>query len=230
MKERVTDETTSREPLRVVLIDGTEVVNTGIRGVLAKHGDQVRLVGQVRPDVVVADVITDVHPDVALVVLCGGRECSALALAGELESKHSVPVLVLSEVTDERWLYEALRRGVTGYLLISADGTQLADALVQVAGGARVLDPDLASRIALSAAHASEDGGWPGSHFGLSRRETDVLRLLSDGLSNRRIAEELGVGDETVKTHLRKIYKKLGVQDRTQAVSLALRQGLFPEP
>jgi DNA-binding NarL/FixJ family response regulator len=91
-----------------------------------------------------------------------------------------------------------------------------------------VLDPILATRAVLSAAQASDLGGWSGAQLRLTRRECDVLRLLADGLSNRRIADELSLGDETVKTHLRSIYKKLGVQDRTQAVALALRQGLFP--
>jgi DNA-binding NarL/FixJ family response regulator len=228
VKEEVTHENANREPLRVVLVDGNEIVSTGIQAVLAKHGDRVRLVGHVISDDAAGEVLRDVRPDVVLMPLCGERGHSVLTLASDVEQKHSVPVLVLSETSDERLVYEALRLGVTGYLLNSAGGAQLAEALAQVSKGATVLDPILATRAVLSAAQASDLGGWSGAQLRLTRRECDVLRLLADGLSNRRIADELSLGDETVKTHLRSIYKKLGVQDRTQAVALALRQGLFP--
>jgi DNA-binding NarL/FixJ family response regulator len=228
VKEEVTHENANREPLRVVLVDGNEIVSTGIQAVLAKHGDRVRLVGHVISDHADAEVLRDVRPDVVLMPLCCERGHSALTLASEVEQKHSVPVLVLSESSDERLLYEALRLGVTGYLLNSVGGAQLAEALAQASQGVAVLDPALATAVALSAAHASGLGGSSGAQLGLTRRECDVLRLLANGLSNRRIADELSLGDETVKTHLRSIYKKLGVQDRTQAVALTLRQGLFP--
>ncbi len=70
-------------------------------------------------------------------------------------------------------------------------------------------------------------GGWPGARLGLSQRESDVLALLVDGLANREIAERLFVGQETVKTHLHSLYRKLAVRDRAGAVGLALRDGIF---
>jgi ATP/maltotriose-dependent transcriptional regulator MalT len=70
-------------------------------------------------------------------------------------------------------------------------------------------------------------GGWPGARLGLSQRESDVLALLVDGLANREIAERLFVGQETVKTHLHSLYRKLDVRDRAGAVGLALRDGIF---
>ena len=78
----------------------------------------------------------------------------------------------------------------------------------------------------MRAAHDGGRGMWPGSKLGLSRRESEVLALLARGLSNRLIAAELVLGEETIKTHMRSIYRKLGVSDRAQAVATALRQGI----
>jgi DNA-binding NarL/FixJ family response regulator len=104
---------------------------------------------------------------------------------------------------------------------------QLADHLVRVHEGEVVVDPAMATRIAMRAAHLGGGRIWPGSQLGLSQRESEVLSLLVDGLSNRMIATQLVVGEETVKTHLRSIYRKLGVNDRAQAIAAAIRQGMF---
>ena len=79
----------------------------------------------------------------------------------------------------------------------------------------------------MQAAQQAVTGAWPGSQLGLSRRESEVVALLVNGLSNREIADQLMLGEETVKTHLRHIYKKLDVSDRVHAVAIVLRQGIF---
>ena len=81
--------------------------------------------------------------------------------------------------------------------------------------------------MALSAARLRSGEFWPGAHLGLTQRESEVLSLLVAGLTNRAIAAKLVVSEETVKTHSRGIYRKLSVQDRTAAVALALREGVF---
>ena len=135
-------------------------------------------------------------------------------------------MVIFTNDADERRLFEALRLGVSGYLLKSLSGTQLADHLMRVHDGQVVVDPTMATGIAMRAAHGRGRGMWPGSELGLSRRESEVLVLLARGLSNRLIADELVLGEETIKTHLRSIYRKLGVNDRAQAVATALRQGI----
>ena len=108
----------------------------------------------------------------------------------------------------------------------SLSGAQLADNLVRVRNGEVVVDPTLATRMAMRGAHDGDGQAWPGKQLGLSQRESQVLALLADGLSNRLIASELVLGEETVKTHLRNIYRKLEVRDRAQAVVIAIRQGI----
>jgi DNA-binding NarL/FixJ family response regulator len=90
-----------------------------------------------------------------------------------------------------------------------------------------LIDPTLAGRVALSAARLHSGEFWPGAHLGLTQRESEVLSLLVAGLSNRAIAAKLVVSEETVKTHSRGIYRKLGVSDRAAAVAVALREGVF---
>jgi DNA-binding NarL/FixJ family response regulator len=136
-------------------------------------------------------------------------------------------VVIFTDDSEERRLFEALRLGVSGYLLKSLSGVQLADHLVRVADGQVVVDPTIATRIALRGAQFGGVETWPGSQLALSQRESQVLALLVDGLSNRMIAAQLVVGEETVKTHLRSIYRKLGVNDRSHAVATVMRLGIF---
>ena len=89
------------------------------------------------------------------------------------------------------------------------------------------IDAGMAARAAETAARLQSDQFWPGARQGLTQRESEILSLVVTGLSNRGIAAKLVIGDETVKTHLSSIYRKLGVGDRTSAAALALREGIF---
>jgi DNA-binding NarL/FixJ family response regulator len=153
---------------------------------------------------------------------------NGLGAAAELVSdKPPFQVVIFTDDAEERRLFDALRLGIAGYLLKSMSAVQLVDHLVRVRNGEVVVDPTMATRIALRAANLGGGRSWPGSQLGLSQRESEVMSLLVDGLSNRMIAAQLVVGEETVKTHLRSIYRKLGVSDRAQAIATALRMGIF---
>jgi DNA-binding NarL/FixJ family response regulator len=214
-------------PVRVVLVNDDEIIMEGLQGMLARHRDRVELVGGVLLSDDVADTALALDPDVVLIDIniqgTRGLEVAAQMVA----EKPPFRVVVFTDDADERRLYEALRLGIFGYLLKSLSGAQLADHLVRVRDGEVVVDPTMATRIAMRAAHLGGSRIWPGSQMGLSQRESEVLSLLVDGLSNRLIAAQLVVGEETVKTHLRSIYRKLGVNDRAQAIATALRQGMF---
>jgi DNA-binding NarL/FixJ family response regulator len=96
-----------------------------------------------------------------------------------------------------------------------------------VHNGSTAIDPGMAARAADTAARMQRDEFWPGARHGLTQRESEILSLVVNGLSNRAIASRLVIGDETVKTHLRSIYRKLGVSDRTGAAATALREGIY---
>jgi DNA-binding NarL/FixJ family response regulator len=212
--------------VRVVLVDGDEITTEGLRAMWARHSDRVELVGNISVTEDVLSAAIRLNADVVLLEL-GLQSASGLELGGELlAEKPPFRVVIFTENADERRLFEALRLGLAGYLLRSLSGTQLTDHLARVHDGEVVIDPTMATGIAMRAAHVGGSRMWPGGEIGLSQRESEVLVLLARGLSNRLIAAELIVGEETIKTHLRSIYRKLGVNDRAQAVATAIRQGI----
>jgi DNA-binding NarL/FixJ family response regulator len=217
---------TCTHPLRIALVNGDELTLEGLRSMLAPHRDLVEVVGKVPVTENILGALAEVGAEIVLVegrlLATTGLEVSAQLMAGDAPFQ----VVIFTYEDDERNVSEALRLGASGYLLKSLSGDQLVNYLLQIRGGEVLLDPTLATRIALGAAH-TDDEQWPGHELGLSRRESEVLSLLVDGLSNRAIADQLVVGEETVKTHLRSIYRKLDVRDRSQAVATALRGGAF---
>ena len=134
---------------------------------------------------------------------------------------------MLTVYDDEQYLYEALRAGARGYLLKRIDGKELVHQLQRVYAGEIVIEPTLAGRVAAAAARIDAGEFWPGARLGLTHRESEVLSLIVAGLSNSAIAGRLIVGEETVKSHVRAVYRKLEVTDRAGAVARALREGLF---
>jgi DNA-binding NarL/FixJ family response regulator len=218
---------TADTPVRVVLVDDDEIIIVGLQAMLARHTDQVNVVGVALATEDVLSKALGLRADVVLLDTTL-HHTSGLELAAELVAeKPPFRVVIFTDDGDERRLFDALRLGVSGYLLKSLTGAQLADHLVLVANGQVIVDPTMATRIAKRAAHLGDNQGWPGSQLGLSQRESQVLGLLVEGLSNRLIAAQLVVGEETVKTHLRSIYRKLGVNDRAHAIATVLRQGIF---
>ena len=214
-------------PVRVVLVDDHELVIEGLKAMLARFAGRVRVIGQAGTAEDALPVITALAPDV---VRCDVRlrGSSGLDLCRQLvEASPGCRVVLLSVYDDEQYLYQALRAGAAGYLLKRVSGEELVRSLEQVQLGETVVDPVLAARAATAAARLDSGEFWPGARLGLSQRESEVLGLIVAGLSNRAIAARLIIGDETVKSHTRAIYRKLGVGDRAAAVAAALREGVF---
>jgi DNA-binding NarL/FixJ family response regulator len=214
-------------PLRVVLVDDHEMVLQGLKAMLARFLGRIRVVGEAADAETAEQVVAALDPDV---VLCDVRlrGSSGLDLCKRLiEKEPDRRVVLLSVYDDEQYLYQALRAGAAGYLLKRVSGEELVRQLEQVSAGETVVDSTLAGRAATSAARLQSGEFWPGAHLGLSHRESEVLALMVAGLSNRAIAARLVVGDETVKSHARAIYRKLDVSDRAGAVAAALREGIF---
>ena len=214
-------------PVRVVLVDDHELVIEGLKAMLARFAGRVRVIGQAGTAEDALPVITALAPDV---VLCDVRlrGSSGLDLCRQLvEASPGCRVVLLSVYDDEQYLFQALRAGAAGYLLKRVSGEELVRSLEQVHAGETVVDATMAARVASAAARLDSGEFWPGAQLGLSQRESEVLGLIVAGLSNRAIARRLFIGEETVKSHARAIYRKLGVSDRTAAVAAALREGVF---
>jgi|RhiMethySRZTD1v2_1073278.scaffolds.fasta_scaffold17419_3 DNA-binding NarL/FixJ family response regulator len=215
------------QPVRLVLANDDHIIIEGLRAMLAPFDDEVQVVGTAvgDPQIELASDTKD-YADVMLIDAfsrtAGGIDAAAKVLAQD----PPFAVAVFTDADDMRLMLQALRMGVQGYLLKSASPAELVDMVVRLREGETVVDPRLATEAAVLAARAIDLGEWPGAHLGLTRREAELLTLLGQGKNPAGIAGELGVSSETVRTHTRNIYRKLGVSDRAAAVAVAWREGL----
>lgn len=213
-------------PVRIVLVDDHEMVIEGLKAMLAAFSSRVAVVGQAVGADHVQSVVSDLDPDI---VLCDVRMqgSSGLDVCRQLRERDpSRKVVMLSVYDDEQYLFQALRVGASGYLLKSISSEELVRQLEFANRGETAIDPSMAARAMDTAARLQRDEFWPGARQGLTQRESEILALVVNGLSNRAIAAKLVIGDETVKTHVSSIYRKLNVSDRTAAVATALREGI----
>jgi DNA-binding NarL/FixJ family response regulator len=214
-------------PVRVVLVDDHEMVIEGLKAMLAPFSNRVRVVGAAVGAENATSVIAGLQPDI---VLCDVRMqgASGLDLCRAIRERDpALKVILLSVYEDEQYLFQALRVGASGYLLKGISSDELVRQLEYVQSGSTAIDAGLAARAADTAARLQRDEFWPGARHGLTQRESEILSFVVAGLSNRGIAGKLVIGDETVKSHLRALYRKLGVSDRTAAVATALREGIY---
>lgn len=214
-------------PVRIVLVDDHEMVLQGLKAMLAPFRGRIRVVGEAVDADTCMTVVEGLDPDI---VLCDVRlqGASGLDLCRRLRERNpDRRIVLLSVYDDEQYLFQALRAGAAGYLLKRITGEELVRQLELAHTGETVIDTALAGRAVDAAARLHSGEFWPGARQGLTHRESEVLSLMVTGLSNRGIASRLVVGDETVKSHVRSIYRKLDVNDRAGAVAAALREGIF---
>ena len=215
-------------PIRLVVVDDHEMVLEGLKALLARFHGRVRMVGQAISADSAEVVVASLDPDIVVADVRLRGSASGLDLCRRLiEADPTRKVVLLSAYDDEQYLFQALRAGAVGYLLKSIDGEGLVRHLELVAQGETAIDPTMAGRAVASAARLQAGEFWPGARLGLTQRESEVLGLLVAGRSNRAIAAKLVLGEETVKSHVRAIFRKLGVGDRASAVAVALREGIF---
>lgn len=227
MEDAVEAVRSERDPIRVLLVDDHQIVLDGLNAMLAPHAAAVVVVASTTDADAAPGLISQHRPDVALLDV-RMRTTSGLELCEELHRvAPDLKVVLLTVYDDEQYLFQALRAGAAGYLTKQIVAEELVAQLRRVLDGEIVVDPSLAGRVALSAARLDRGEFWPGARLGLSQRESEVLELMVRGSSNRAIASRLVLGEETVKTHVRSILRKLDVTDRTQAVAVALREGVF---
>lgn len=213
------------ERIRVLIVDDHRMVREGLKAMLedtvvdvVAEADTIeralREVESAAPDAVLLDV--------RLQGQSGLEACRLIT-----EQFPGMAVVFLTVYEDEQYVFEALRAGAKGYMLKRASAEDIVRVLRGVRAGRTILDEALTGDIALRASRVRPGHIWPGSEFGITQRESEVLRAVVDGLNNRAIAEQLVISEDTVKTHVRAIFRKLGVTDRAQAVSVALRESIF---
>jgi DNA-binding NarL/FixJ family response regulator len=208
--------------IRVVIADDHRVVRDGLCYLLSQE-PEIEVVGEAGEGRQALDVIAATRPDVLLLDLYmpgldGHAVLAALRDDGRDISREPA-VVVLTSATEDEHLLRAMQAGATSYLLKTAPADDVIAAVRDAAAGTARLSPELLTRLT----RALRRPPPPDPLQPLSPRERDVLRLIAQGRSNRQIARDLAIGEQTVKTHVRGILAKLGLQDRVQAAIFALR-------
>ena len=204
----VDDHTVLRQAVRVMLEaeSGLEVV-----GEAGDADTGVREIARLRPDVAIVDLKLPGSPGLA-------------AIPRVIEASPDTAVIAFTMYANPAYVYEATHAGASAYVLKSASKDELLKAVRAVHGGAGFLQAEITKPLLQRLALESRAGAGRNPP---SARELQVLELVGEGKSNKEIGAQLAISDETVKTHLRHLFEKLGVSDRAQAVAIALRQQLI---
>ncbi len=206
--------------VRVVVVDDHPVVRAGLVGLLSGEAD-LQVVGEAADGAAALALVAEVLPDVVLMDLRMPGVDGATA-TGTISTLHpQVRVLVLTTYESDTDILRAVEAGAAGYLLKDTPREDLIEAVRGVARGETVLAPSVARRLVAQVRQADQR---------LTPRELEVLAGVARGGSNGQIGAELFITEATVKTHLLRVFVKLGVDDRTRAVTVAMERGLLPSP
>lgn len=207
--------TAEPRPIRVLIVDDHPMLREGVAAVVGTRQD-IEIVGEAENGQRAIEQFRRLRPDVTLLDLqmpvMGGIDALAVIRAEFPEAR----VVVLTTYSGDAQAVRALKTGAMGYLLKSALRTELLETIRAAHAGRRHLAREVASEIAL---HAVDDA--------LSERELSVLKLVAAGHANKQIAAELAITEDTVKAHLKNIFSKLAVRDRTEAVTQAAKRGII---
>jgi DNA-binding NarL/FixJ family response regulator len=213
--------------LRVLLVDDQALMRAGFAMILEAE-DGIEVVGEAADGAEGVELTERLTPDVVLMDIRMPRMDGVEATRRITEADPDGPrVLILTTFDLDEYVYAALRAGASGFLLKDAPPEELIRAIHVVAAGEALLAPRITRRLLQDFASRPEPRRQaPAALASLTARESEVLTLMARGLSNAEIAEELVVGETTVKTHVGHVLMKLGLRDRVQAVVVAYEEGL----
>jgi DNA-binding NarL/FixJ family response regulator len=200
-------------PIRVITVDDHPALRDGIASII-EHEPDMTIVGQAANGAEAVAMYEETKPDITLMDLQMPIMDGLEAITRIRATAPAARIIVLTTYEGDIQAVQALKAGASSYLLKSTLRRELLDAIRIIHSGRRYLPASVAQEIAI---HSAEDS--------LTPRELGVLRLVAEGKANKVIAWELSISDDTVKAHLRSIFAKLDVNDRTQAVTAALRRG-----
>jgi NarL family two-component system response regulator LiaR len=210
--------------IRILIADDHAVVREGLRAFLELQ-DELTVVGEAGDGEEALVEAERLRPDVILMDLVMPRLDGVGAMRELRRRMPEVRVIVLTSFLDDDRLLPAVQAGAAGYLLKDVEPSELAHAVRAAHAGEALLNPAAAARLVQAIADGQASAAAQ-ERERLTRREREVLELIAQGRSNKRIAFELGISEKTVKAHVGRLLAKLGVADRTQAALLAVRRGL----
>lgn len=207
--------------IRVLIVDDHEMVREGLMAMLQPERD-IEVVGQTGSGAAVVDLVESTRPDV---VLLDARlpDVSGVEVCRRLSQSHpDVAVVILTTYTDPDLVQECIQAGARGYVVKDVERFSLKESIRAVYRGQSVLAPQVAGHVMEGARNRQQAGS---RRAALSESQVSILRLISRGHSNREIAAEVHLSENTVKTHIQEIFRKLGVRNRVEAAILAGKSG-----
>lgn len=212
--------------IRVGLIDDQMLVRQGIRGLL-ELSDRVHVVGEADDGDQALALATTHRPDVILMDMRMPRTNGAEATRTLREAGIDIPVIILTTFDDHEQVLHAIRCGAKGYLLKDVSLEHLIAAIESVASGETMIQPGITEALLKGLSQQQSNETQSPLTEALTRRETEVIRLMAGGYSNKEISQSLSKSEGTIKNHVSNILAKLGVRDRTRAVLKALELGIL---
>ena len=212
------------KPVTVIIADDHPIVRQGLATVVNQEED-LKVVGQAGDGFEAVSLATKLGPDIVLMDLQMPGMDGVEAIKKIKEEAPDIGIIILTTFDTDEYIFRGIEAGAQGYLLKDSPPEEVLEAIRAVHRGESVVEPRVATKLLqrfsqLSRSPAVEAGG-------LSEREIEVLQLAAEGAGNKAIAARLVIGESTVKTHLIHIFNKLGVKDRTEAVTQAARRGII---
>lgn len=211
------------ETIRVLIADDHAIVREGLRTILGFQ-EGVEVVGEASDGQEAVDLAQELLADVVLMDIRMSKLDGVEATRRIKAQNPQIGVIVLTNYDDDRYVFEGIEAGASGYLLKDIGADDLSEAIHRVARGESLMAPSVLRKVLDEFAHRAEERELP--HEGLTPRELEVLQALARGLKNEEIAKELFITEKTVKSHLGSIFGKLGVNDRSQAILYAIKHKL----
>jgi len=212
-------------PIRVMLVDDHILFRKGIEALLTSH-DDFEVVGEASNGKEAVEKVGACQPDVILMYI-DMPVCSGLNAVKMIHSEMSnIPIVMLTVSDDDQDLFKAIKNGAKGYLLKNLEPKELYEMLLGVLRGEAPLTGIMAAKI-LQELRTPQSTGEGEVEETLTERERDVLKLIAEGMSNKEIAEQLCITENTVKVHVRTTLEKLQLRNRVQAAVYAVREGLI---
>ena len=232
---------TAKATVSIILADDHQLFREGVKRIINME-DDLEVVGECSDGIQVIEMCNELHPDVVLMDINMPVENGVVATERLKEFFPGIKVIVLSIHDDESYVYETLRKGASGYLLKDMEPESLISAIRSVVAGHAYIHPKVTGKLINQLrrmTYPEEAGAAAGNGIvreagvkyvhsdssPLTRREAEVLRLMAEGKSNKAIGEFLFISEKTVKNHVSSILQKLEVEDRTQAVIIAIKNG-----
>lgn len=211
------------EQIKVLIADDHPVVREGLFAMLSRQPD-FKVVGEAKDGIEAVEMARRLEPDVVLMDLRMPEMDGVEAMRQIRSTNPDIKFIILTTYSDDEYIFSGIEAGARAYLLKDAPREELFRAIRAVYRGESLIQPVVASRLIDRFAELSRRAP-PGEQ--LTERELEILQLMAKGAANKEISAQLSISESTVKTHISNIFQKLGVNDRTEAVTEALRRGII---